>query len=150
MFNSKHPRAPGVYSYDACVSKVRDEVNKDNNCSTRIAITVGAPAAANQAPIASGTIPTRELTVGGSSMVIDVSRNFRDPDNDGLTYTVRSDNTRVVWVSVSGSQVTLTPQGVGVATITVTASDGVLTAVQHFSVSVQSCPGCESCAGERE
>ena len=134
------PEEPGVYYYDACISKVRDEVNKDNNCSTRIVITVGAPAAANQVPIASGTIPTRKLTVAGSSMVMDVSRNFRDPDNDGLTYTVRSDSVRVVMVNVSGSQVTLTPQGVGVATVTVIASDGVLTAAQRFSVSVTAAP----------
>ena len=134
------PEEPGVYYYDACISKVRDEVNKDNNCSTRIAITVGAPAAENQAPIASGTIPARKLTVAGSSMVMDVSRNFRDPDHDELRYWVRSDNVRVVVVSVSGSQVTLTPQGVGVATVAVTASDGVLTAVQRFSVSVTAAP----------
>ena len=134
------PQEPGVYYYDASISKVRDEVNTDNNDSNRVAITVGAPAAVNQAPIASGTIPTRELTVGGSSTVMDVSRNFRDPDNDGLTYTVRSDNVRVVMVSVSGAQVILNPQGVGVATVTVTASDGVLTAVQRFSVSVRAAP----------
>ncbi len=133
------PEEPGVYYYDACVSKVRDEVNKDNNCSTRIAITVRAPAV-NQAPVVSGTIPTRKLTAGGSSIVIDVSGNFRDPDNDRLDYWARSDNVRVAMASASGSQVTLIPRGVGVVTVTVTASDGVLTAVQHFSVSVTAAP----------
>ena len=129
---------PGTYYYDVCVSRASGEVNTDNNCSTRVAITVGAPA--NQPPIASGTIPARTLAAESSSVVVDVSGNFRDPDNDALTYTVRSDNVRVVMVSVSGSQVTLTPQGMGVATITVTASDGELTAVQRFSVSVTAAP----------
>ncbi len=134
------PEEPGVYYYDASISKVRDEVNTDNNDSNRVAITVGAPAAVNQAPIASVTIPTRKLTVGGSSIVIDVSGNFRDPDNNRLDYWARSDNVRVAEARASGSQVTLIPRGVGVTTVTVTASDGVLTAVQRFSVSVTAAP----------
>ena len=129
---------PGTYYYDVCVSRASGEVNIDNNCSTRVAITVGAPA--NQPPIASGTIPARTLAAGSSSVVVDVFGNFRDPDNDALTYTVRSDSIDVATVSVSDSQVTLTPQDAGIATITVTANDGELTAVQRFSVSVTAAP----------
>lgn len=128
------PEEPGVYYYDACVSKVRDEVNKDNNCSTRIAITVGTPA--NQVPIASGTIPDQTLMAGSTAVVIGVSGYFRDPDNDRLTYTGRSDKIGVATVNVSGSQVTLTPKRAGRATVTVTASDGSLTATQRFTVTV--------------
>ena len=131
------PEEPGVYYYDACVSKGRDEVNKDNNCSTRIAITVG-PSATNHPPIASDTILDHTLRVGGSSVTVDVSGNFRDPDNDSLSYTVRSNNTGVASVNVSGSRVILTPRDAGLATITVIASDGELTAMQRFTVTVQS------------
>ena len=129
---------PGTYYYDVCVSRASGEVNTDNNCSTRVAITVGAPA--NQPPIASGTIPARTLAAGSSSVVVDVSGNFRDPDNDALTYTVRSDSIDVATVSVSDSQVTLTPQDAGIAIVTVTASDGSLTAMQRFSVTVTAVP----------
>ena len=128
----------GTYYYDACVSKVRDEINKDNNCSTRIAITVGMPV--NQVPIISNTIPARTLIAGSASVVVDVSGNFRDPDNDRLSYAVHSDNTGVATANVSGSQATLTPKNAGIATITVTASDGELTATQRFFLTVTAVP----------
>ena len=128
----------GTYYYDACVSKVRDESNTDNNCSTRIAITVGTPA--NRVPVTVGTIPDRTLTQGGSSERVDVSGNFRDPDGDSLTYKASSDDAGVVSVSVSGAEITLTPKIAGHAVVTVTASDGELTATQTISVSVTAGP----------
>ena len=135
----KAPDAPGTYYYDACVKQGRgDEVNKDNNCSTRVAITVGT--SVNQVPIVFNAIPARTLTAGSASVVVDISGNFRDPDNDELSYAVHSDDTGVAAVNVSGSQVTLTPKDAGIATITVTASDGELTATQRFSVTVTAAP----------
>ena len=135
----KAPDAPGTYYYDACVKQVRgDEVNKNNNCSTRVAITVGTPV--NQVPIVSNAIPDRTLIAGSASVVVDISGHFRDPDGDALSYEVRSDDTGVATASVSGSQVTLTPKDAGIATITVTASDGELTATQRFSVTVTAAP----------
>ncbi len=92
--------------------------------------------AANRAPVAVGSIPSYSLTAGGSVVRVDVSANFSDPDDNILTYTASSDDTSVATVSVSGSLVTITPGGTGDATITVTASDGKLTATQTFSVSV--------------
>ena len=92
--------------------------------------------AANRAPVAVGAISARTLTVGDSSVVVDVSSNFRDPDDDTLTYTASSSDTDIAAVSMSGSLVTITPEGTGNATITVTASDGELTATQSISVSV--------------
>ena len=136
--NLNVPEDPGIYYYIACVDSVHDEINTGNNCSTAIAITVGTPV--NRVPVAVGSISSRTLTVGGSSELIYVSGNFRDPDNDNLLYTPRSDNTNVVTVNVSGSRVTIMPQGVGSAVVTVTASDGEVTATQRFSVTVTAAP----------
>ena len=94
----------------------------------------------NQAPVASGLIPTQILTVGESTEV-NVARHFRDPDGDPLTYEATSSNTPVAPVSVSGSTVTITAQTPGQATVTVTARDlGFLNAMQSFSVTVDALP----------
>ena len=126
------PTKPGVYYYGACVSKVTNESNSNNNCSAAVAITVRA----NLAPVAVGTIAAQTLNIGQSLLQIDVSSNFRDPDNDTLTYTATSNNRNIATVTVSGSQVKITPVGEGEATITVSASDGKLAATQTVSVSV--------------
>ena len=94
----------------------------------------------NQAPEPVGTISAQTLTVDGPDATVNVSSNFRDPNNDSLTYTATSDNTRVATVRVSGAVVTITPQRVGSATVTVTASDGTLTATQRIAVTVQAAP----------
>ena len=101
------------------------------------AVTVEAAARANRAPLAVGSISNQTLTVGGSDATLNVSSNFQDPDNDSLTYTATSDNTAVATVSVSGALVIITPQSVGSATVTVTASDGTLTTAQTFAVTVE-------------
>ena len=90
---------------------------------------------ANRVPVAVGTISDRTLTVGTSEQV-GVQGYFQDPDGDTLTYKASSDDTDVVFVGVSGAEVTLTPKGVGRASVTVTASDGKLIATQTISVSV--------------
>ena len=128
----KAPTVPGVYYYGACVSKVKNESNSNNNCSAAAVITVRA----NSAPVAVGTISAQTLNIGDSTLQIDVSNNFRDPDNDPLTYTATSNNGHIATVTVSGSQVEITPISEGNATITVTASDGKLTGTQTVSVSV--------------
>ena len=101
-----------------------------------ISVTVTAAPVANRAPFTVGAISARILTVGDSSIQIDVSSNFQDPDGDSLTYSADSSNSSVATASTIGSIVTITPVGAGNATITVTASDGSLTATQTFSVSV--------------
>ena len=110
---------------------------KNPNLSTDITIPTGPT---NKAPVAVGLLPDKQFTVGDPSVVLDVSSNFSDPDNDTLTYTVSSNNTAVVTASVSNSQVTITPIGPGNATITVTASDGSLTATQTIAVTVAAAP----------
>ena len=137
------PTQPGVYYYGACVV-LRNERNTRNNCSGAIAITVRdtapEPTVENRAPNAIGTLLPRTLSENDAPIAVDVARYFNDPDNTPLTYTANSDNTAVVSADVRGSQVTLTPVGVGNATVTVTANDGVLTATQTLSVSVVAAP----------
>ena len=112
-------------------------VKDGNGGSDSISVTINITEVnENRAPIVVSAISADTLTAGDSSVQIDVSGNFEDPDDDTLTYTASSDDTSVATVSVSGSLVTITPEGTGDATITVTASDGELTATQTFSVSV--------------
>ena len=100
-----------------------------------LAITLGE--AINRPPLAVGTIPAQTLTVGGSDASVNVSGHFQDQDSNRLIYTATLDNTGVVTVSVSGAVVTITPKGVGSATVTVMASDGTLTTTQSIAVTVK-------------
>lgn len=90
----------------------------------------------NQAPVATGTIPSQ--TVGlGEAKSVDVSSYFRDPDGDALSYGAASSDLGVATVSVSGSTVTATGAAQGTAVFTVTATDpGGLSAEQSFQVTV--------------
>jgi len=84
-----------------------------------------------------GSIPDQTLTEDGSATTVNVSARFSDPDGDALSYRAASSRTSVVRVSVSGSQVTLTPRDAGTATVTVTATDpSGLSATQRFTVTV--------------
>lgn len=77
---------------------------------------------ANSAPTVS-TIPTQS-TVRGTNKTVALSSYFSDVDGDALTYSASSNAVSVATVAVSGSILTITPAGLGSATITVTASDG--------------------------
>ena len=93
----------------------------------------------NRAPEAVGTIAAQTVNKG-SNAPVPVSGNFRDPDMDTLTYTASSSDTSKVSVSVSGAVVTVSGVSQGSATVTVTASDGSLTAQQGFTVTVPNRP----------
>ncbi len=98
----------------------------------------------NEAPQTVGSIDIRPLTLNTSAATVDVSPYFSDPDNDKLTYSAQSNNPSVVWVSASGSEITITPNGKGSARITVTGTDpGGLTAAQTIDVTVQGEHRCE-------
>ena len=94
----------------------------------------------NRAPVAVGTIPEQNLTVGGNATTLSISSYFRDPDGDVLRYKAESSKTKVVAVSLAGTQITIAPRGVGSASVAVTASDGKLLVTQRISVHVTSAP----------
>ena len=104
--------------------------------STPAPVTVGA---ANQPPVATGTLEDVTLLLGADAVAVDVAGAFRDPDDDSLAYAAATSDTSVATVSKSGSQVTIAPVGAGRAIITVTATDTVgsnPSATQSFKVTV--------------
>ena len=91
----------------------------------------------NQQPESVGTIPDQTLTAGNSSITVDVSSYFRDPDGDVLTYAAWSDSTNIVRARSAGSRITITPIVEGSATVTIRATDpDGLRVFQRVSVTV--------------
>ena len=76
----------------------------------------------NRPPQASGTIPGQTVEAG-EAVTLDVSPYFSDPDDDVLTYAAASSNSGVATASRVDSEVTISGQAPGTATVTVTASD---------------------------
>ncbi len=90
----------------------------------------------NRAPTAVGAIDAQTID-GGSSVAVDVSTHFSDPDGDALTYGATSSNASVATATMSGSTVTIRGVAGGTATVTVTARDpGGLAARQRIRVTV--------------
>ena len=91
----------------------------------------------NRPPEAVGTLPDRRLTGLSSTLEVDVSQAFVDPDGDLLSYGVSSSTPRVVAAQAAAARVTLAAVGEGTAAIRVTATDpGGLSATQTFTVTV--------------
>ena len=91
----------------------------------------------NTPPRVVGTLADRELRVDDGSVEVDISGAFIDAENDTLTYSVESSDPKVATAVVSDATVTVTPVGVGQATVTVRATDTVGdSAVQVFGVAV--------------
>ena len=94
---------------------------------------------ANRAPTAVGTIPSLN-TAQTLDEQLNISSYFSDPDGNTLTYSASSSNDTVAEASMSStdnSVLLVLANGLGTATITVTATDpGGLTATQTFSVEV--------------
>ena len=68
----------------------------------------------------------------------DVARFFSDPDGNRLAYGAATNDPLTVGVSVTASEITLTPLRAGTAEVTVTASDPAgLSASQTFTVTVR-------------
>ena len=98
-----------------------------------------SPRSAGQSPVAVGSLADRMLQAGGASEVVDVSRAFRDPNGDVLTYGGMSSIEKVADVRVQGSYATIRPRSPGRTTITVTVTDGDgsnTSAWQQFAVIV--------------
>ena len=95
----------------------------------------------NQSPVTAGTIPAATVQAG-TSLSVNGSSYFSDPDGDVLTYTASSSSTGVATTSVSGATVTVAGVAEGSATIRITATDpDGLSAVQTFSVTVAASGG---------
>lgn len=89
------------------------------SATQELAVTV---AQGNRSPQPSGTIPAQSVEAG-QTVTVDVAPYFSDPDGDALSYAVASSSSAVAAVSKQGSQVTISGQTPGTATVTVTASD---------------------------
>ena len=104
----------------------------DGSLTVQQGFTVTVP---NRAPVKVGWVSAQTVNKG-SNLDLTVSSYFSDPDEDTLEYSVVSSDTAKVTVAVNGAVVTLTGVAKGDATVTVTASDGNLTAQQGFTVTV--------------
>ena len=91
--------------------------------------------APNRAPVRLASIPTQNLFGRAArTATLDLSRYFRDPDGEPLTYqAVSSDQTKVS-TGVDGARLTVTYVGAGSVIITVTASDGLASVQATFAV----------------
>ena len=97
-----------------------------------VTVTVGA----NRPPGVVATLPGRTLQLD-STLDVDVSPAFADPDQDPLTFAASSSAPDVVAVRASGARVTLTAATLGTASIRVTATDPAgQSAAQSFTVTV--------------
>ena len=96
----------------------------------------------NTPPQPLGTIATMTFHRNQDPESTDISDNFSDPDREEtLTYSASSSNTSVATVSVSGAEVTVDPQGLGTARISVTATDSEGRSASHgFNVEVVNRP----------
>ncbi len=81
-------------------------------------------AAPNNAPVVINPIPDYLLDEDFGTYNIDISDVFEDADGDILNYTVTSSNNAVITPTVSGTTLVLYENGIGSATITLTADDG--------------------------
>ena len=90
----------------------------------------------NGAPEAVGEIDDLEIREG-TTVEIAVAGYFSDPDGDDLVYSASSSDTDVATVAVSGDTLAVTGVAVGSAEVTVTASDGNLSAAQTFVATVR-------------
>ena len=97
-----------------------------------VTVTVGP----NLPPVAVGALPDRTLQLD-STLDIDVSPAFTDPDQDPLVYAASSSAPDVAAVRASGARLTLTAAALGTAAIRVTATDPAgQSAAQSFTVTV--------------
>ncbi len=82
------------------------------------------------------------VMLGSDPATVDVSSNFSDASNDVLHYSAVSSANTIAMASVDGSEVTISPVGVGSATITVIATNAEgLSATQDIAVTVQRAMG---------
>ena len=98
--------------------------------------TVTVTPGANLPPAAVATLPDRTLQVD-TTLEMDLSAVFVDPDQDPLAFAASSSVPNVVTARASGARVTLTAAALGTAAVRVSATDPVgQSAAQTFRVTV--------------
>lgn len=91
----------------------------------------------NRPPVVVRALPDTTLLLDDGVAALELSRFFRDPDGDNLSFSAQNENDAVVDVDLEDQQLELTPLSEGIATVTVRASDpGGLQATTTFQVTV--------------
>ena len=93
----------------------------------------------NEGPEAVGGIAPKVLEAYGAAAEEELGPYFRDPDGDALSYAAESSAPGVALAAVTESgRLSIAPQAIGVATVTVRATDpGGLEAMQEVQVTVE-------------
>ena len=93
----------------------------------------------NEGPEAVGGIAPKVLEAYGAAAEEELGPYFRDPDGDALSYAAESSAPGVALAAVTESgRLSIAPQAIGVATVTVRATDpGGLEAMQQVQVTVE-------------
>ncbi|WCN37308.1 S-layer homology domain-containing protein [Aneurinibacillus uraniidurans] len=89
------------------------------------------------------SIPDQSVQLGSSNPTLNLNSLFVNTTNDPLNYTAIIDNTDIATLSLSDSTLTLHPLRVGIATVTVTASNAGSSITQVFKLNVTALPNAE-------
>ena len=116
----------------------------DNDSGAGIVMAPGAIAGVavavadrNGAPTVTSTLADRTMAAGSDAVTIDLASIFTDPDSATLTYSVVSSDPDRLGVTLSGTEVTLTPGSPGWSAVWARVTDpGGLGALQTFTVTV--------------
>ncbi|WP_310830298.1 Ig-like domain-containing protein [Paenibacillus pedocola] len=76
----------------------------------------------NQAPVFAG-VSKQILQENGSTVDLELSAIFSDPEQDVIAYSVQSEDTSIVATLLTGTKLTLTPKASGLVKVQVKASD---------------------------
>ena len=118
---------------------IRVTATDSGGLSATQSFTVAVTPPSNGPPEPVVALPPLTMELDDGPAAVDLSGAFLDPDGDELTYAAATSAPAVAVVSVTGSVVTVTPIGTGMATVGVTATDvdGSNTpATQSFTVTV--------------
>ncbi len=94
----------------------------------------------NRRPVASKAIPAQSVTVGGSSVTINLTEYFSDPDGDNLKWTITRSNSHVT-TSLSGNTLMIAPVTAGTSSVGIHVSDSYASISQMVTVNVATAAG---------
>ena len=127
--------AEGTATITVTVSDGTNSVDRDFDVEVTPADPVKTP---NEPPEQTERIPHVDDLRREGTHVIDLSNHYFDPNGDDLTFTAVSSDETIASVSIRGSMLTITGEDVGMARVTITASDGKDERRQTISVTVGS------------